>query len=267
MKRLFSLALLGSAALLIPMLLARGQTSEKPYGGIQDVSAALPPGAALAYPATSSYSAASSPGSCCTKPCSARSESCAKTCAAKASCCGKMCCGKGECCKGQCCCGQTCKNKNCAAAAAHAADEKMVQELITILNDTDSQEMVVCTASVLGKMGKGARPALPALLRSMERLGIVKDGERKAEKQAMLQQIGNAIDGILEKSGVVPMPSGSAYYYPTPAYNTLGSTPPLPAPVPTAPPAPIAPPSVTPSTPSGPSTAAPSAPLKPVASW
>jgi hypothetical protein len=50
----------------------------------------------------------------------------------------------------------------------------LVGELVLILNETKSVDTFALTCSLLGKMGAEARPAVPAMIRNAERLGLLR---------------------------------------------------------------------------------------------
>jgi hypothetical protein len=90
-----------------------------------------------------------------------------------------------------------------------ATKEKLVQELIAILNETKSPDTFIVTASALGMMGHDARPAVPSIIRNADRLGLLKGiselaGEESEEAKPTRQQriaegIMDCLDQILSK--------------------------------------------------------------------
>ena len=124
--------------------------------------------------------------------------------------------------------------------AAHAAVRAtVVQELTAILNETDSAETFVVTAMALEKMGAAARPAVPAIVRNAERLGVLKglfQGDGHGKKAERAEVVMKAIETILQKPGGA---SGRGCCYPAADPLLRGSPP---APVVPAPSAPCPPP-------------------------
>jgi hypothetical protein len=85
-------------------------------------------------------------------------------------------------------------------AAKRAKANALVEELVDILNGTKSKETFSVTLAVLQKLGKEARPAISAILRNADRLGLFEggfSGDSKA-KQAVTEVL-EAIDAILER--------------------------------------------------------------------
>jgi hypothetical protein len=115
---------------------------------------------------------------------------------------------------------------NCPAKAADKAKavketkEKLVHELVTILNETKSADTFVVTASCLGMMGHDARPAVPSIIRNAERLGLLKgasevvcdeesEESKPTKQQRMAEGIMDCLDQILSKQPSGPKPPQS----------------------------------------------------------
>lgn len=111
------------------------------------------------------------------------------------------------------------------AHSPRAIDAQVVQELTTILNETTSREAYVYTVGVLGKMGRSARPALPAIIRNAERLRLFTPNARGSEDY--LSIMNEAIDCILERHPVSPVQVTAKVNAPAPS---LAAPAPQPAP-------------------------------------
>jgi hypothetical protein len=188
-------------------------------------------------------------------------DKCSCDCCAESGCCAKAgCCAKSGCCKaetGAACCGTGACGKSKAAACASA--DPLVKELVSMMEETNSPEMFVVTVMVLGKVGPEARPAVPAILRKAERLGLFKGlinseadpGGRRELTNAVFESIESILDkdgGVEAKSPIAP----AGYYMPGPGFgpapvvpSAFGPLPPPPgmmpnymAPPPPAPPMP-----------------------------
>lgn len=141
----------------------------------------------------------------------------------------------------------------CSSAAT--TDEHIVQELVTILKETRSPDTLLVTVTVLGRMGPAAKPAIPVIIRSADRLELLKDisnPEATGRKEELAEILMDSIDRILQKPGSgrpktarVPRPDQLIYppaapacapcpptYAPPPAYISREPQPPQPAPAP-----------------------------------
>jgi hypothetical protein len=90
---------------------------------------------------------------------------------------------------------------------SRSIDAEVVHDLTTILKETTSRETFLYTVGVLGKMGRTARPALPAIIRNAERLRFFTSNARGSEDYVAAMT--DAIDCILEKRPSVPVQSWS----------------------------------------------------------
>jgi hypothetical protein len=70
----------------------------------------------------------------------------------------------------------------------------LVGDLVAVLNDTKSVDAFLVTVELLQKMGAEARPAVPAVIRNAERLGILKKSALSSEKGKR----GGIVDKLLE---------------------------------------------------------------------
>lgn len=105
------------------------------------------------------------------------------------------------------------------AKATKETKEKLVQELVSILNETKSPDTFAVTASCLGMMGHDARPAVPAIIRNAERLGLLKgiseflcdeeEESKPSKQQKMAEGIMDCLDQILSKQPSGPKPPQS----------------------------------------------------------
>jgi hypothetical protein len=134
-----------------------------------------------------------------------------------------------------------------------ATKEKLVQELVAILNETKSPDTFIVTTSALGMMGHDARPAVPSIIRNADRLGLLKGisefaGEEAQEAKPSKQQriaegIMDCLDQILTKQPgnggkatyQAPLPPAMPLVCPTTSL-VLPETLPMPASVPLLPP-------------------------------
>jgi hypothetical protein len=67
--------------------------------------------------------------------------------------------------------------------SVHAANEKLVHELIAILKKTKSQDTFLVTVRALEDIGPRSRAAVPAIILNAERLGLLKDILQQAEDE------------------------------------------------------------------------------------
>jgi hypothetical protein len=75
-------------------------------------------------------------------------------------------------------------------AGKHA--DPRTEELIAILNETQSVDTLCVTVKVLESMGRTARPAVPAIIRNAERLGLFK-GLTRSNGQSRKAKLGDEI--------------------------------------------------------------------------
>jgi hypothetical protein len=104
--------------------------------------------------------------------------------------------------------------------------DPVVQDLMAILNETSSPDTFMVTTMVLGKMGFAARPALPAIVRNGERLGLFRGlaDPNKANGMEVAEAVMESIDLILAVYGAATAPvKPTCYGYAT---TPLGGTPP-----------------------------------------
>src|SRR5206468_868355 len=100
-------------------------------------------------------------------------------------------------------CGPKCAAAPCASALVAPilapGGDPVVQELVAILNETSSADTFVVTTVVLGEMGFAARPALPAIIRNGERLGLFRGlaSPNKDDRPEVACDIMGSIDHIL----------------------------------------------------------------------
>jgi hypothetical protein len=76
----------------------------------------------------------------------------------------------------------------------------LVGELIAILNETKSVDTFAVTCGLLEKMGAEARPAVPAMLRNAERLGLLKKGlltGKKGRRQEAADSLAEMMEHIV----------------------------------------------------------------------
>jgi hypothetical protein len=99
-------------------------------------------------------------------------------------------------------------------APALVPGDPVVQELVAVLDRTSSPDTYVVTTAVLGKMGFAARPALPAVVRNGERLGVFKGvaGINKANEPPlpteMVQEARKVVEDILASVDLILAPIG-----------------------------------------------------------
>ena len=108
----------------------------------------------------------------------------------------------------------------------------VVEELIALLDETQSRDTFLTTVVILRSLGSEARPALPAALRNAERLGLLHGvckhgwaGKGGPASVAVLQ----ALVGIAQAQPATYPAAPPPVYPPAPAY---GYTPPATYPVP-----------------------------------
>ncbi|MBY0522578.1 MAG: hypothetical protein K2R98_04245 [Gemmataceae bacterium] len=68
----------------------------------------------------------------------------------------------------------------------------LVQELIGVLNETKSREVLIMTFAALAAMGPDAKPAIPAILRSAERCDLLR-GVMEAGKDSEQREFGKQV--------------------------------------------------------------------------
>jgi hypothetical protein len=115
-----------------------------------------------------------------------------------------------------------------------------VQELTAILDETRSVDTFLLTVSALAELGPKAKPAIRAIIRNAERLGVLKDQAMQAtpsgERMRCIGQVHQAVLRILKgNQAVYPSPyiyEPAPYYAPAPGYAY---------PAPCAPPSAVAP--------------------------
>jgi hypothetical protein len=81
---------------------------------------------------------------------------------------------------------------------------EVVEELVGILNRTESRDTYVVVVFLLDKMGPEARPALPAVVRNGERLGVftdVADGKVKGRPMKLAREVLDALGRIAQQDG------------------------------------------------------------------
>jgi hypothetical protein len=141
-----------------------------------------------------------------------------------------------------------CSNQ-ASSTSCSAAEEQVVQELVKILNETNSPQTLLATTLALMPMGKKAQSAVPAIIRNAERLKVfipLKDmNSAKAENANIILTAMMAIQMDMpvtkEMLGFPGSPFGPERVVPQvafpqgpacPAYGTFG--PPSTCPVPPA---------------------------------
>jgi hypothetical protein len=80
----------------------------------------------------------------------------------------------------------------------------LVGELITILNETKSVDTFAVTCGLLEKMGTEARPAIPAMIRNAERLGLLKKRlltGKEGRRQLAMDSLALMIEHIVVPKG------------------------------------------------------------------
>lgn len=80
-----------------------------------------------------------------------------------------------------------------------AAHDELVEELVTILNETESPDTVILTASLLASMRPSAKKAVPAIIRGAERVGLLREHCGKATdatKQEPIHALAELIHSI-----------------------------------------------------------------------
>jgi len=65
--------------------------------------------------------------------------------------------------------------------AVHAANEKLVRDLVAILKKTKSSDTFLVTVKALADMGPRSKAAVPAIILNGERLGLFKDIMQQAD--------------------------------------------------------------------------------------
>jgi hypothetical protein len=138
-----------------------------------------------------------------------------------------------------------------AKAGQRLSKRALVGELTAALDETRSVDTFLLAVSALAELGAEARPAVRAVLRNGERLGVLKDHAVQpvlsAERIRCAGQVHQAVVRILKGDGANypaaygytppgPFCGPPAYPIPAPAWN-----PPPPPPVPVRPSAPPAP--------------------------
>lgn len=139
--------------------------------------------------------------------------------------------------------------------AASSVNDKVIQELIGILKETQSQETFIITAMVLGRMGPDAKRAIPDIIRNAERLEMLKDlgNDPSNAKHENAEGVMAAIEMILDPKGGGGVSvkrsyaPAATYYYGAGAYTPAPSYPAPPAPA--CYPCPVAPPAASYGTP------------------
>ena len=102
------------------------------------------------------------------------------------------------------------------ACAARSDNEKLVEGLVAILNETDSTDTLLVTVAALADLGPRARLAVPAIIRAADRLGLFKGLAQQKKGQGEDHEgmaVVDAIDQIL-KGGARPP---ACCYAPVPA--------------------------------------------------
>jgi hypothetical protein len=88
-----------------------------------------------------------------------------------------------------------------AARKSSRRVDPRTQELIAILNETQSAETLFVTVKVLEGMGSAAKPAVPAVIRNAERLGLFKGltrAEGHVRKEKLVEEVVAALLHINE---------------------------------------------------------------------
>jgi hypothetical protein len=67
--------------------------------------------------------------------------------------------------------------------AVHAANEKLVHELVAILKTTKSSDTFLVTVKALEDIGPRARAAVPTMILNAERMGLLKDITQQADDE------------------------------------------------------------------------------------
>lgn len=94
------------------------------------------------------------------------------------------------------------------ACAARSDNDKLVEGLVAIINETDSTDTLLVTVKALADLGPRARLAVPAIIRGADRLGLLKDitqQKKGAGEEAEGMVIVEAIEQILKGSGARPV--------------------------------------------------------------
>lgn len=98
-----------------------------------------------------------------------------------------------------------------ATDRAHGRAEKreLLDELMTILNETASVDTFGLTLDLLADLGPKAAPAIPAILRNGERLGLLKNHALREDGNARgIDLVGETIQAIRAKNAPPQLPVG-----------------------------------------------------------
>src|SRR5207245_2151527 len=99
----------------------------------------------------------------------------------------------------------------------------VVEELIALLDETQSRDTYLATVLVLSRLGSEAKPALPAALRNAEQLGLLR-GICKHGRPGKASAAGTGIlDALAAIAQAAPAPQ---YNMPTPIYTPAPAYPP-----------------------------------------
>jgi hypothetical protein len=98
------------------------------------------------------------------------------------------------------CCGP--KGCCCPVSAVKPTDdERLLAQLLATLDETKSPDVVFFVVKILEEMGPRARPAIPAVLRSLERVGLCKDAiTRPDEMEDKEDVMAGLLDALLNMS-------------------------------------------------------------------
>lgn len=86
-----------------------------------------------------------------------------------------------------------------------AGNAKLVEELRSLLQETNSADTFQLTAMALAHLGPDAKSAVPAIIRGAERLGLIKDLEKQMkEEEGPGLLVIDCLDQILAGPGCAP---------------------------------------------------------------
>jgi hypothetical protein len=87
----------------------------------------------------------------------------------------------------------------------------VVAELVAVMGQTKSKDVYTAAVLALGQMGTEARPALPAILKNAERLGVLEGafcpmGSKTDQGDVVLEAIAAIGRGQAAPAGMPPVP-------------------------------------------------------------
>jgi len=95
-------------------------------------------------------------------------------------------------CRAAGCCGKPAKCAMAPSGKEQACNGPLVQELIAVLNETKSREVMVMTIAALAELGPEAKCAVPVILRNAERCDLLR-GVMEASKDSDQSKLGTQV--------------------------------------------------------------------------